>query len=116
MLYGEFLANAQGEDVVSGARTPQPIAALRDVLPSAYQEMERMARTLERHFRDVQDMEFTIEDGHLYMLQTRRAQRTGQAAFRVACDMVTEELISEEEAVARIPPAGPGATPPSDHR
>jgi pyruvate,orthophosphate dikinase len=104
MLYGEFLANAQGEDVVSGARTPEPISALRDVMPSAYQELERMARTLERHFRDVQDMEFTIEDGQLYMLQTRRAQRTGQAAFRVACDMVTEELISEEEAVARIPP------------
>jgi pyruvate,orthophosphate dikinase len=103
-LYGEFLANAQGEDVVSGARTPEPISALRDVMPSAYQELDRMARTLERHFRDVQDMEFTIEDGRLYMLQTRRAQRTGQAAFRVACDMVTEELISEEEAVARIPP------------
>jgi len=103
-LYGEFLANAQGEDVVSGARTPEPISALRDVMPSAYQELDRMARTLERHFRDVQDMEFTIEDGHLYMLQTRRAQRTGQAAFRVACDMVSEELISEEEAVARIPP------------
>ncbi len=103
-LYGEFLANAQGEDVVSGSRTPQPISALREVMPAAFQELERMARTLERHFRDVQDMEFTIEDGHLYMLQTRRAQRTGQAAFRVACDMVREELISEEEAVARIPP------------
>jgi pyruvate,orthophosphate dikinase len=104
VLYGEFLTNAQGEDVVSGARTPEPIAALRDMLPSVYQELDRMARTLERHFRDVQDMEFTIEDGRLYMLQTRRAQRTGQAAFRVACEMVDEELISQEEAVARIPP------------
>ncbi len=103
-LYGEFLTNAQGEDVVSGARTPEPIAALRERMPSAYQELERMSRTLERHFRDVQDMEFTIENGQLYMLQTRRAQRTGQAAFRIACEMVTEELISEEEAVARIPP------------
>ncbi|HPF60901.1 MAG TPA: pyruvate, phosphate dikinase [Gemmatimonadales bacterium] len=103
-LYGEFLPNAQGEDVVSGARTPEPIANLKDHLPGAYHELDRMARTLERHFRDVQDMEFTIEDGTLYMLQTRRAQRTGQAAFRVACEMVAEKLISEEEAVARIPP------------
>ena len=103
-LYGEFLTGAQGEDVVSGARTPEPIARMRDTLPGAFQTLERMARTLERHFRDVQDMEFTIENGQLYMLQTRRAQRTGQAAFRVACEMVDEELISEEEAVARIPP------------
>ncbi len=103
-LYGEFLRDAQGEDVVSGARTPEPITNLKEHLPRAFQELERMARTLERHFRDVQDMEFTIEDGQLFMLQTRRAQRTGQAAFRVACEMVDEELISEEEAVARIPP------------
>jgi pyruvate,orthophosphate dikinase len=86
-LYGEYLLNAQGEDVVSGTRTPLPIATLK-----------------ERHFRDVQDMEFTIERGTLYMLQTRRGQRSGQAAVRVACEMVDEELISEEEAVARIPP------------
>ncbi|MDX2261189.1 MAG: pyruvate, phosphate dikinase [Gemmatimonadales bacterium] len=105
LLYGEFLRNAQGEDVVSGARTPEPISALRDTMPGVYQELERMARTLERHFRDVQDMEFTIEEGQLYMLQTRRGQRSGQAAFRIACEMVTEDLISEEEAVARIPPA-----------
>jgi pyruvate,orthophosphate dikinase len=103
-LYGEYLLNAQGEDVVSGSRTPQPIGALKDTLPHAYQELERVARTLERHFRDVQDMEFTIERGNLYMLQTRRAQRSGQAAVRVACDMVDEGLISEQEAVARIPP------------
>ncbi len=104
-LYGEFLCNAQGEDVVSGARTPQPIETLRDVMPGVYQELERMGRTLERHFRDVQDMEFTIEEGRLYMLQTRRGQRSGQAAFRIACEMVGEDLISEEEAVARIPPS-----------
>ena len=103
-LYGEYLLNAQGEDVVSGSRTPLPIATLRDRLPASYQELERVARTLERHFRDVQDMEFTIERGTLYMLQTRRGQRSGQAAVRIACEMVDEGLISEEEAVARIPP------------
>jgi pyruvate, orthophosphate dikinase len=103
-LYGEYLINAQGEDVVSGSRTPQPIGTLKENLPHAYQELERVARTLERHFRDVQDMEFTIERGNLYMLQTRRAQRSGHAAVRIACDMVDEGLISEQEAVARIPP------------
>jgi pyruvate,orthophosphate dikinase len=103
-LYGEYLLNAQGEDVVSGSRTPLPISKLKDQLPHAYQELERVGRTLERHFRDVQDMEFTIERGNLYMLQTRRAQRSGHAAVRIACDMVDEGLISEQEAVARIPP------------
>jgi len=103
-LYGEYLLNAQGEDVVSGTRTPLPIATLKERLPHSYQELERLARTLERHFRDVQDMEFTIERGTLYMLQTRRGQRSGQAAVQVACDMVDEGLITEEEAVARIPP------------
>jgi pyruvate,orthophosphate dikinase len=103
-LYGEFLLNAQGEDVVSGSRTPLPIEQLKERLPHAYQELERLARTLERHFRDVQDMEFTIERGNLYMLQTRRGQRSGHAAVRIACDMVDEGLISEQEAVARIPP------------
>jgi len=103
-LYGEYLLNAQGEDVVSGSRDPLPIGAMKQQLPHAYQELERVARTLERHFRDVQDMEFTIERGNLYMLQTRRAQRSGHAAVRIACDMVDEGLISEQEAVARIPP------------
>jgi pyruvate, orthophosphate dikinase len=103
-LYGEYLLNAQGEDVVSGSRTPLPIATMKERLPHAYQELERVARTLERHFRDVQDMEFTIERGNLYMLQTRRAQRSGHAAVRIACDMVDEGLITEQEAVARIPP------------
>ena len=103
-LYGEYLLNAQGEDVVSGARTPEPIAKLREALPAAYAELERVCRTLERHFRDLQDLEFTIERGRLYMLQTRRAQRSGHAAVRAAADMVEEGLISEEEAIARIPP------------
>ncbi len=103
-LYGEYLLNAQGEDVVSGARTPEPIARLRERLPEAYSELERVARTLERHFRDVQDLEFTIERGRLYMLQTRRGQRSGTAAVRIAVEMVDEGLISEEEAIARVPP------------
>jgi pyruvate,orthophosphate dikinase len=103
-LYGEYLLNAQGEDVVSGMRTPEPIATLQERLPHAAQELERTARVLERHFRDVQDMEFTIERGRLYMLQTRRAQRSGAAALRIACDMVDERMISREEAIARIPP------------
>ena len=104
VLYGEYLLNAQGEDVVSGIRTPEPISSLKEKMPQAYTDLESLARTLERHFRDVQDMEFTIEKGRLYMLQTRRGQRSGHAAVRVACEMVDEELISEEEAVARIPP------------
>jgi pyruvate, orthophosphate dikinase len=103
-LYGEYLLNAQGEDVVSGARTPEPIARLRERLPEAYTELERVARTMERHFRDLQDLEFTIERGRLYMLQTRRGQRSGVAAVRIAVEMVDESLISEEEAIARVPP------------
>ncbi len=103
-LYGEYLLNAQGEDVVSGARTPEPISRLKDRMPQAYGELDRVARTLERHFRDVQDLEFTIEHGKLFMLQTRRGQRSGHAAVRIACEMVDEGVISEEEAVARIPP------------
>jgi len=103
-LYGEYLLNAQGEDVVSGTRNVGDIAQLKEEMPAAYAELERIARVLERHFRDVQDMEFTIERGKLYMLQTRRGQRSGQAAVRIACEMVDEGAISEEEAVARIPP------------
>jgi pyruvate,orthophosphate dikinase len=82
----------------------EPICRLKDAMPQAYAELDRLARVLERHFRDVQDMEFTIERGKLYMLQTRRAQRSGQAAVRIACEMVDEGAISEDEAVARIPP------------
>jgi pyruvate,orthophosphate dikinase len=103
-LYGEYLLNAQGEDVVSGVRTPVAIATLRETLPDAFAELERTARTLERHFRDMQDMEFTVERGKLYMLQTRRGQRAGHAAVRIACEMVDEGLITQEEAIARVPP------------
>ena len=103
-LYGEYLINAQGEDVVSGIRTPESIDTLATRLPASYRELERTARLLERHFRDLQDMEFTIERGQLYMLQTRRGQRSGHAAVRIACEMVDEGLISKEEAVSRIPP------------
>jgi pyruvate,orthophosphate dikinase len=103
-LYGEYLLNAQGEDVVSGTRHVDQIANLKKAMPAAYAELERIAKVLERHFRDVQDMEFTIERGKLYMLQTRRGQRSGHAAVRIACEMVDEGAISQEEAVARIPP------------
>ncbi|MGQ0703757.1 MAG: pyruvate, phosphate dikinase, partial [Gemmatimonadales bacterium] len=103
-LYGEYLLNAQGEDVVSGARTPEPIAKLTERLPEAYAELERVARTLERHFRDVQDLEFTIERGKLYMLQTRSAKRTARAAVRIAVEMVREGIIDRKEAVKRVEP------------
>ncbi|HXW97635.1 MAG TPA: pyruvate, phosphate dikinase, partial [Gemmatimonadales bacterium] len=96
--------NAQGEDVVSGTRNVEDIARLKEEMPQAFGELDRISRILERHFRDVQDMEFTIERGKLYMLQTRRGQRSGQAAVRIACEMVDEGLIDENEAVARIPP------------
>ncbi|MBF6605484.1 MAG: pyruvate, phosphate dikinase [Chloroflexi bacterium] len=104
-LYGEFLTNAQGEDVVAGIRTPMKIAAMREVMPEVYAEFDRIGRQLERHYRNVQDLEFTIERGRLYMLQTRDAKRTAAAAVRIALDMVEEGLISTEEAVARIEPA-----------
>src|SRR5207244_10504427 len=104
-LNGDFLTNAQGEDVVSGARTPESIAKMkRGTLAKVYRELERIAAKLERHFRDVQDIEFTFEHGKLYMLQTRRAQRTGLAAVRIAVDMVAERLITEDEAFQRVPP------------
>ncbi|HKW42500.1 MAG TPA: pyruvate, phosphate dikinase [Gemmatimonadales bacterium] len=105
VLNGDFLSNAQGEDVVSGARTPDSIAKLRrGALAKVYRELERVAAKLERHFRDVQDIEFTFEHGKLYLLQTRRAQRTGLAAVRIAVDMAEEDLITESEAVQRVPP------------
>jgi len=104
-LNGDVLTNAQGEDVVSGARTPEPIGKLkRGKLAKVYEDLERMAAKLERHFRDVQDIEFTFERGRVFMLQTRRAQRTGLAAVRIAVDMVAEGLITEDEAVQRVPP------------
>ncbi len=102
-FYGEFLMNAQGEDVVAGVRTPSPVAHLAQVMPEAYQELCRIRKTLENHFRDMQDFEFTIQDGKVYMLQTRNGKRTGIAAFRIACDMEREGLIDWKTAVARIP-------------
>ncbi len=105
VLNGDLLVNAQGEDVVSGARTPEPIARMkRGRFAKIYRDLERLARKLERHFTDVQDIEFTFEHGKLYMLQTRRAQRTGMAAVRTAVEMAAEGLISRDEAVQRIPP------------
>ena len=101
-LYGEYLVNAQGEDVVAGIRTPEPIAHLKDTMPEAYDEFVRIGNQLEAHYRDVQDLEFTIERGKLYMLQTRDAKRTAAAAVKIACDMVSEKLITPEDAVARI--------------
>ncbi len=103
-LYGEYLLNAQGEDVVAGIRTPEPIAALGEQLPRVYREFERIASRLEAHYRDVQDMEFTIERGRLYMLQTRTAKRTAEAAVKIATDMLRERLITRDEALLRVEP------------
>jgi pyruvate, orthophosphate dikinase len=104
-LYGEFLSNAQGEDVVAGIRTPQPLAEMEQKLPGAFAQLLETMRRLEEHYRDLQDIEFTVEDNDLYLLQTRSAKRTAAAAVKAAVDMVDEGLISNEEAVARIDPA-----------
>ena len=103
-LMGEFLMNAQGEDVVAGVRTPQHIDQLKEVMPECYEQFVNICHTLENHYRDMQDMEFTIEDKKLYMLQTRNGKRTAKAALKIACDLVDEGMISEEEAVAMIDP------------
>src|SRR3989475_4508475 len=103
-LYGDYLANAQGEDVVAGVRDTEPIAALKRRLPKVYVEFEGYARKLEKHYKDVQDLEFTVERGKLYMLQTRAAKRTGEAAVNIAVDMVGERLITKKMAVARVEP------------
>ena len=103
-FYGEFLVNAQGEDVVAGIRTPRPIANLVEIMPEAAQELQRVCKLLERHYRDMQDIEYTIEDGKLWMLQTRAGKRTGFAAVRIAVDMVDERIISRKEALLRIEP------------
>jgi pyruvate,orthophosphate dikinase len=103
-LYGEYLINAQGEDVVSGIRTPQPIEEMRERLPEAFDQLIETMQRLEQHYRDMQDIEFTIEDGTLYLLQTRSAKRTAAAALRAATDMTAEGLITREDAVARIDP------------
>jgi pyruvate, orthophosphate dikinase len=103
-LYGEFLADAQGEDVVAGIRTPQPLEEMQKVLPDAFDRLLETMRRLEEHYRDMQDIEFTVEDGRLYLLQTRSAKRTAGAALKAAVQMVDEGLITREEAVARIDP------------
>ena len=103
-LFGEFLMNAQGEDVVAGVRTPQTIDQLAEVMPECYEQFVKICNTLETHYRDMQDMEFTIEDRKLYMLQTRNGKRTAVAGLKIACDLVDEGMISEKEAVAMIDP------------
>ena len=103
-LMGEFLMNAQGEDVVAGVRTPSPIAKLEEVMPDVYNQFVEICNKLEDHYRDMQDMEFTIEDKKLYMLQTRNGKRTAKAALKIACDLVDEKMITEEQAVAMIDP------------
>ena len=101
-LMGEFLMNAQGEDVVAGVRTPMPIEKMKEVLPEVYEQFLGICNTLEKHYRDMQDMEFTIEDKKLYMLQTRNGKRTAAAAIKIACDLIDEGMISEEEALMQI--------------
>ncbi len=103
-LMGEFLTNAQGEDVVAGVRTPMPIAEMADKFPEAFAQFQDVCKTLEDHYRDMQDMEFTVEHGKLYMLQTRNGKRTAQAALKIACDLVDEGMRTEQEAVAMIDP------------
>ncbi|MDP6530215.1 MAG: pyruvate, phosphate dikinase [Gemmatimonadota bacterium] len=103
-FYGEFLVNAQGEDVVAGIRTPHPIEDLREIMPRVYRQLLRIQKTLEKHYRDMQDVEFTVQNGHLWMLQTRSGKRTGTAAVRIAVAMVAERLITRDEAITRIDP------------
>ena len=103
-LFGEFLTNAQGEDVVAGVRTPMKIAEMEQKFPEAFKQFQDVCKTLEEHYRDMQDMEFTVEHGQLYMLQTRNGKRTAQAALKIACDLVDEGMRTEEEAVAMIDP------------
>ena len=103
-LYGEFLINAQGEDVVAGIRTPQSIDSLKEIMPDVYEEFKKNSKLLEQHYKDMQDMEFTIENGHLFMLQTRNGKRTAHAALKIAVDMVNEGLITKEEALLKVDP------------
>ena len=103
-LYGEYLMNAQGEDVVAGIRTPQSIDTLKEVMPECYEEFVKICDILESHYKDMQDMEFTIEDGHLFMLQTRNGKRTAKAALKIAVDLVNEGMISKEEALLKVEP------------
>ena len=103
-LYGEFLTNAQGEDVVAGIRTPQPISDLKKVMPKIYDELLKVADLLERHYKDMQDIEFTVERGKLYILQTRSGKRTAKASVKIAADMAEEGLIDERTTVSRVTP------------
>jgi pyruvate,orthophosphate dikinase len=103
LLYGEFLINAQGEDVVAGVRTPEPVSDMKSQLPAAFKALLKVQKILETHFKDMQDFEFTVEDGKLFMLQTRNGKRTGLAAVKIACDMVKEKLIDWKTAVHRVP-------------
>ena len=103
-LMGEFLMNAQGEDVVAGVRTPMPIDKMKEIMPEVYEQFQGICNTLENHYKDMQDMEFTIEDKHLYMLQTRNGKRTAAAAIKIACDLIDEGMISEQEALMQIDP------------
>src|SRR5438874_5672166 len=103
VFYGEFLINAQGEDVVAGIRTPEPVAQLKNQMPEAFQELDNIRRTLEKHFKDVQDFEFTIQEGKVFMLQTRNGKRTGLAAVRFALEMEKEKLIDWKTAIRRVP-------------
>ena len=103
-MKGEYLINAQGEDVVAGIRTPEPIARMQEVLPDAYAQFMHNVELLENHFKDMQDVEFTVEDGKLWMLQCRSGKRTGQAAFKIAADLVEENLCTPEEALLKVEP------------
>ena len=103
-LMGEFLMNAQGEDVVAGVRTPMPIDKMKEIMPEVYEQFQGICHTLENHYKDMQDMEFTIEDKHLYMLQTRNGKRTAAAAIKIACDLIDEGMITEQEALMQIDP------------
>ena len=101
-LFGEYMARAQGEDIVSGGKTPQSILALKESMPQIFVQLEGMTRKLENHFNDMQDIEFTIESGKLYILQTRSGKRSGNAAVRIAVDMVNEGIITRDESIMRV--------------
>jgi len=103
-LFGEFLINAQGEDVVAGIRTPKPIAMLSDIMPDVYEEFLRNTQILEKHYKDMQDIEFTIQEGSLFMLQTRSGKRCGEAAVKIAVDLVNEGLVGKRDAVKKVSP------------
>ena len=115
-LYGEFLFRAQGEDIVAGTETPEPVARMRQVLPEAYDELEAAVAKLETHYRDLQDVEFTVESGRLYILQTRAAKRTATAALRAAVDMTAEGLLTRVDAIQRVDAGSTRAASSSDHR